>query len=290
MITSITNQRLKRVKALLEKARVRKKEQCYIAEGRRLLLEVPKQNVEMLFLSESMDRQWKQKAEEDPEREWAEWLAGMPCEIVSDSVFNRISDTVTPQGILGIVKQPVYTLAQILSRAGHSVLFLENIQDPGNLGTIFRTAEAAGVRGIVMNDGCVDVFNPKVIRATMGAIYRVPFTVMPLADAVGQFRKAGGTVYAAHLKGTAAHYETEYRGTAGFLIGNEGNGLTEETAALADCYLRIPMEGQTESLNAAVAAALLVYEAKRQSDAARIGKRGGTKDAETNVETDLETV
>lgn len=267
MITSTANKQVKRVIALMEKARTRKKEQCYIAEGKRLLQEVPKQDVEALFVAESayiqLQRQALGNAEKGTDLFWVQQL---PYEVVSDSVFRQMAGTVAPQGVLGIVRQPVYRLEQVLDRQGHSVLFLEDLQDPGNLGTIFRTAEAAGVSGIVMSGGCVDLFNPKVIRATMGAIYRIPFVVMELGAAVRNFQQMGGLVYAAHLKGEQQHYQIQYPLKPGFLIGNEGNGLTEETAKLADCYLRIPMEGQTESLNAAVAAALLVYEAKRQAD------------------------
>jgi TrmH family RNA methyltransferase len=255
MITSTANKQVKRVTQLLEKTRQRKKEQCYVAEGRRLLSEVPAKDVEQVFVSEALQA----------EMEGTLLQAGVSYEIVSTQVFKQMADTVAPQGVLAIVKQPVYTLAQVLANPGHSVLFLENIQDPGNLGTMFRTAEAAGVSGIILSPDCVDIFNPKVIRSTMGAIYRVPFVIMELAEAITAFKQAGGRIYAAHLKGEKAHYDLNLTGKTGFLIGNEGNGLTKETADRADAYLRIPMEGKTESLNAAIAAALLMYEAKRQN-------------------------
>ena len=132
-------------------------------------------------------------------------------------------------------------------------LVLEDLQDPGNMGTIFRTAEGAGVDGIFMSTNCVDIYNPKTIRSTMGSVYRVPFVIAPdLQDVFAWFKKQGIRSYAAHVGGTA------------FLIGNEGNGLTDATAGQADCLIRIPMKGQLESLNAGVAAAILMYEASRQ--------------------------
>ena len=144
-------------------------------------------------------------------------------------------------------------------------MVLENLQDPGNLGTIFRTAEGAGVSGILMNRGCVDIYNPKTIRSTMGAIYRMPFLYTDdLPRAVTGLKSREIPVFAAHLGGTLSYDETDYRNGCAFLIGNEGNGLTDETAVLADTYIRIPMEGQVESLNAGVAASLLMYEAYRQ--------------------------
>lgn len=186
-------------------------------------------------------------------------------EVVSDSVFNKISDTITPQGILCVVEQFHYNMKEILQKENPLLLVLENIQDPGNLGTMLRTAEGAGVDALIMSRDTVDIYNPKIIRATMGSIYRMPFCyVEDLHEALGELKKAGVHTYAAHLKGTQLHTEQDYSGKTAFLIGNEGNGLREETAALTDTYIRIPMEGKVESLNAAVAAAVLMYEAKRQ--------------------------
>ena len=139
-------------------------------------------------------------------------------------------------------------------------MVLEDIQDPGNLGTIFRTAEGAGASGIILSEGCVDIYNPKTVRATMGSLYRMPFIYShELSETIGKLKAAGLTVYAAHLKGERSYDEIDYSDSA-FLIGNEGNGLKDETAALADTYIRIPMEGSLESLNASVAASVLMYE------------------------------
>ena len=144
-------------------------------------------------------------------------------------------------------------------------LILENLQDPGNLGTIMRTAEGAGASGIIMSSDTVDIYNPKTIRSTMGSIYRVPFFYAEdIRETVRQIQQKGIGIYAAHLHGEKYYDEYDYRRPAAFLIGNEGNGLTEETAKLADTCIRIPMAGQLESLNAAVASALLMYEAARQ--------------------------
>ena len=144
-------------------------------------------------------------------------------------------------------------------------MVLENLQDPGNLGTILRTGEGAGVTGILMSSGCVDLYNPKVIRSTMGSIYRMPFCYTDdLKQSLAELKAAGVTLYAAHLRGTGTYDGQSYRTPTGFLIGNESRGLTGETAELADVYIKIPMCGQVESLNAAVASAVLMYEANRQ--------------------------
>ena len=145
-------------------------------------------------------------------------------------------------------------------------LLLEDIQDPGNLGTMLRTGEGAGVDGVIMSRGTVDIYNPKTIRSTMGSLYRVPFAyVEELADAIRLLQKNDIPVYAAHLRGERFFDELSYEGGSAFLIGNEGNGLKKETADLADLYLKIPMEGKLESLNAAVASALLLYQASGNS-------------------------
>jgi TrmH family RNA methyltransferase len=144
-------------------------------------------------------------------------------------------------------------------------LVLDGVQDPGNLGTMLRTGEGAGVTGVIMNRQTVDLFNPKTIRSTMGSLYRVPFFVAEdLTETLRQLKEEGVKLYAAHLSGTISYDEPDYTGPCGFLIGNEGNGLSEETAREADTYIRIPMEGRVESLNAAISAGLLLYECNRQ--------------------------
>lgn len=144
-------------------------------------------------------------------------------------------------------------------------LILENVQDPGNLGTMFRTGEGAGISGVIMDKCTVDIYNPKTIRSTMGSIFRLPFYITEdLHETIRQLQRRKICVYAAHLEGSVCYDEPDYRTGTAFLIGNEGNGLTAETTRLADAYIRIPMGGQLESLNAAMAAGILMYEANRQ--------------------------
>ena len=179
-----------------------------------------------------------------------------------------------PQGILCVVRRPGYTLERVLRSGDPLLVVLEELQDPGNLGTIIRTGEAAGVTGVIMSAGTVDLFNPKTIRATMGSVFRVPFLyVDDLPQTVEQLRQGGISVYAAHLEGKTYYDDVSFLGPTAFLVGNEGNGLTEETASRADRYLKIPMEGRIESLNAAVAASLFMYETHRQRSSSRTGER-----------------
>lgn len=264
MITSTANAQVKELIKLTKKSRAREEAGVFIVEGPRMageLMEDPKwrERIEKIYLSES----YAAKHEEECDK-----IRGIcRVELMADSVFAHVSDTKTPQGILAVVRRQEYGMPDVLGRQpGRShVIVLDNLQDPGNLGTIFRTAEAAGVTGILLSRDCVDIYNPKVIRSTMGAIFRVPFLyVDDLPGAIGGMKEAGVRVFAAHLEGRNAYDREDYSCGTAFLIGNEGNGLREEVAECADCRVRIPMQGKAESLNAAVAAAVLMFEVSRQ--------------------------
>lgn len=265
MITSMTNGRIKWVVSLMEKARMRRKEQKYVVEGIRMFLEVPEELLCEAYISADLERRAQNKG--TPEAEVLRKLQGTSYDVVSDDVFRKLSDTVNPQGILAVVAFHETPVEKMFSGKENPLfLMLENLQDPGNLGTILRTAEGAGVDGIFLSRDCVDVYNPKVIRSTMGAIYRVPFIcVEDLKETIQELQKREICVYAAALNKEAVSYDAyDYTAGAALLIGNEGNGLLEETVAAADKTCYIPMEGQVESLNASVAAAILMYEAYGQ--------------------------
>ena len=192
---------------------------------------------------------------------------GDKVEIVDDKVFKSLSDTVTPQGVLCLISMKDWSLEEILEGVENPLLMiLEDLQDPGNLGTIIRTGEGAGITGVILSRTSVDVFNPKVIRSTMGSVYRVPVLYVDSIEkeVLSVLKTHGITTYAAHLKGKNNYDQEDYgKGTA-FFIGNEGNGLTDSLTACADTLIKIPMEGQVESLNAAMASGILMYEAARQ--------------------------
>lgn len=219
-----------------------------------MFCEAPKDWIQRIYVSEEFLK-----------KEEASVLRGSDFEVMEDRIFRSISDTMTPQGILSVVRRPIYHKEELLACERPFFMVLENIQDPGNLGTILRTAEGAGVTGIFMSRETVDIFNPKTIRSTMGSVYRVPFLyVEDTGSIVREISGKGIRTYAAHLKGTESYDRKDYSSGCAFLIGNEGNGLSDELAAMADEYVRIPMAGQVESLNAAVASAILMYEVQRQ--------------------------
>lgn len=253
MITSTANQQVKYVMKLQKTRKARQEAGVFLVEGIRMFREIPKEWFQKAYVTED----WLEVLP-------ADWQEELHYEIVSSEVFKAMSETQTPQGLLAIVTQPEYTREQLMGTQKACILVLENLQDPGNLGTILRTAEGAGVTGVMMSRETVDIYNPKVVRATMGAIFRMPFRYEEtIADGIAWLKERDVTCYAAHLKGED-FYRYDYTEPCCFLIGNEGNGLTEATALLADERIRIPMAGNVESLNAATATTVLVYEAMRQ--------------------------
>lgn len=261
MITSASNAQIRKIEALLKKSKERRMQNAFVIEGKKMFEEVL-QRKELLIKAYFSEQYVKEEYPDGVPKE-------LPHEILSASVFLAVSETVTPQGVLAIVRMPEYSLEEILEKTrgenGGTLLLLENVRDPGNLGTMIRTAEAADIAGIVLSRESVDVYNPKVIRSTMGAVFRVPVLYAEdFYSLLGQLTEDGVRLFAAHLKGTKDFTDADYTGRVGILIGNEANGLTKEASLLAKEKVLIPMAGSVESLNAAVAAALLMYEAFRK--------------------------
>lgn len=256
MITSTSNERIKHVAALQQKTRLRQEERLFAAEGSRLFLEAPESLIEEVYVTEDFLK--------NAEGKMREKLVKTGYETVSEQAFAKMSDTKSPQGILAVLSWRDYGREELFADKP-LLLLLENIQDPGNLGTIFRTAEGAGVTGVVLSPGCADIYQPKVVRSTMGSFFRVPFyRSRDLGEEIAFLKNRKVKIYAAYLEGSECYDAVSYLEECAFLIGNEGSGLTRDTAMAADARIRIPMEGKLESLNAGVSAALLVYEAARQ--------------------------
>lgn len=258
MISSASNPQIKMIVQLMNRPARRREQDMFVIEGEKLFLELPQNQLVKAYVSESFYHSTK-----------GQELLGArgveDVEILADSLFAHISDTKTPQGILCLARQSHYTREAVLGGDNPLLLLLEDIRDPGNLGTILRTGEGAGVTGVVLNRACVDLYNPKTIRATMGSIYRVPFLCMEdFGKMLEELRKRSIRTYAAHLGGRVDYDKEDYRGRTAFLIGNESHGISDGLAERTDALIRIPMAGQLESLNASVAAAVLMYEASRQ--------------------------
>ena len=278
VITSLTNDTVKYIEKLKKKTSFRREEGCFVVEGIRMIREVPENRRILLFLTEDASRQYPELAF------WCE-----RTELVSPQVLQKLSDTETPQGMLAVVSmsdrvpaaepardaEPTGTAepardAEPTRTAGPLYLVLDGLQDPGNVGTLIRTAEAVGATEVLMSRNTADPYSPKVVRSTMGTIFRVSVRITEdLPSAIEELKKKGVVIFGTHLSGTD-FYEADLTGPAAFLIGNEGNGLSEAVAATADRLLKIPMEGKVESLNAAVSGSVVAYEAYRQRVRGRI--------------------
>jgi len=255
MITSAANQQIKNLIQIGRKSKARTEQDLFLVEGIRMFREAPRDRIIKTYVSETFYAKADTPA----------MLEGLEFETVSDHIFKLVSDTQTPQGILCLIRQYHYTIEEILASRNPHLVLIENLQDPGNLGTILRTGEGAGVTGILLSRNSVDIYNPKTIRSTMGSIYRMPFIyVEDLASVLPALHENGITTYAAHLDGKNDYDRENYKNGTAFMIGNEGNGLSGELSSKADRLIRIPMEGSVESLNAAIAASILMYEAYRQ--------------------------
>ena len=249
MIESNSNKKIKELAALQRSKKEREQAGLFVLEGDRIIRDA------VLTRKELVDNVYVSATYASSK--------GLPVDnalIVADSVLSHVCETVTDQGILATVRQePLLRSEDELMRKDR-ILVLEDIRDPGNLGTIIRTAEAAGVEAVFMSSGTVDIFSPKVVRSTMGSLLRVPFTYSrDILETIKNIKESGHTVYAAHLKGASDMRKTPFDARRAIIIGNEGRGISDPVADLADKRVFIPMQGEVESLNAAVAAAILMY-------------------------------
>ncbi|MCR4610406.1 MAG: RNA methyltransferase [Lachnospiraceae bacterium] len=260
VIKSPSNRKIKYVQSILGKASKRRRDNVYVVEGIRMVVDAPIDDIHSIYISDELLSGCSKKL--------SDFLDacdgnGKDINIVSSNIIGLISDTVTPQGIVAVINRrdnPTFGDAD-------TFLLLEDVQDPGNLGTLFRTAEAAGVDMVIMSQGCVDIYNPKTIRSTMGTIYRMPF--VQCADesewyeSINSLKDRGIKLYGGCLEDSKYYADVDLRGGCAIVIGNEGNGITSDTLALID-KVHIPMEGEIESLNASVAGSILMYEMNRQ--------------------------
>ena len=249
IIESNQNKIIKEVNSLKAK-KERDKTGLFILEGKRLVDEIPN----------SWEIKYLLKAES-----YSEDINFENVYTVKDSLFEKISETVNPQGILAVCHIKEFDVTNVDYSNSPFFVVLENVTDPGNMGTLFRTADAAGADGIFLSKGCVDIYNPKVIRATMGSIFHLPiYRNLNLMDLMEDFKNNNVKTLAAHLKGTSTPYKVDMTTACAVIIGNEANGLSDEISEMASDLVKIPMPGKAESMNAGIAGGILIYEAVRQ--------------------------
>lgn len=268
MITGASNEQIKRLIRLRTQKKARDAENIFIAEGMKMFLEAPKDRIEKIYVSKKFFDGHGKLFARDGEGSL------LSPHILSDGVFARVSDTDTPQGILATVRKASYDIEKVISTERPFFMVADALQDPGNAGTVLRTAEAAGADAVFFTKGSADIYQPKAVRSTMGAIFRVP--VFYAEDALGlikKFHERGVRVYAAYPEGADMYDRQDYSHGTALIVGNEAAGLSEKVAKAADAKISIPMEGKAESLNAAAAAAILMYEVHRQRTAANAHAR-----------------
>lgn len=264
MITSSSNDKVKYVRRLQGQRSVRHNDQRFVMEGVRLVEEVLRASVVPLFVFHTEDL-----ADEPRGKALLAALRGLgsPCYLVSDAVMAKCSDTVTPQGILAVLPFPELGGPDRLSL----VLIVDRLRDPGNLGTLLRTALAAGVEQVLLAPGTVDFSNPKVVRSGMGAHLFLPIVHADWETITASV--VGCEVWLAATGGRRCYTEVDWRRPAALIVGGEAHGAEQRARALADGRVSIPIDPAVESLNAAVAAAVILFEAVRQRGLGEIDPR-----------------
>ena len=253
LITSNENINVKQYVRLSTSKKARDEHNQFTLEGSRLLKDAvsEKSDIQTIFATETAFERDREFLSEYSDK----------IILVSEGVAKRLSNTKSDQGIFAIVNKPENKLLSNCTLSGKFVV-LNNIQDPGNLGTILRTADAMGVSGVILCENCCDLYNPKVVRSTMGSLFRLKIYIENDFDGVlSRFRLEGVKTYAAVVSKQATEIRSvKFPLNSAIVIGNEGNGLKREHSALCDEQVTIEMNGNIDSLNASVAAAILMWE------------------------------
>lgn len=238
----------------LRQKKYREMEGRFLIEGLRFVIEaINEKKVEYILYS---SRLLNLKGHEE--------ILNSVCEKfeVSEELIKELSDTETPQGVVAVVKKDEYTFSNIRSSF---VVIADGVQDPGNLGTIIRTSDAADAGAVIIIKGTVDVYNSKTLRSTMGSIFHIPVIFCDsFEEASDDLKNLGYRIYATSLEASGSIYHCDFKENTAVVIGNEANGIPEEHLSLATDLVKIPMPGRSESLNAGVAAAVIIYEVLRQ--------------------------
>ncbi|GAA1907254.1 TrmH family RNA methyltransferase [Streptantibioticus ferralitis] len=258
-LTSLRSPRVSAARRLAKRS-FRGKERRFLAEGPQAVREAIGHLIEVYVTAEAMQRHADIVA--------AARAAGVTVFTATDEVVAEVCDTVTPQGIVGVCRFLDSPFEEILRAEPRLVAVLAHVRDPGNAGTVLRCADAAGADAVVLTDASVDLYNPKAVRASVGSLFHLPVAVgVPVETAVAGLREAGVRLLAADGAGERDLDSELDEGTMGgptaWIFGNEAWGLPEETRALADEVVRVPIHGRAESLNLATAAAVCLYASAR---------------------------
>ncbi|ACJ32922.1 SpoU family rRNA methylase [Anoxybacillus flavithermus WK1] len=246
-IESPKNERVKQWKRLLTK-KEREKTGLFLVEGFHLVEEALKSNiVELLIVSETktIPTSWK--------------VDHIPMVIVTEAVIGELSDTETPQGIVAVCRHLQWNVADV-----QTALFIDAVQDPGNVGTIIRTADAAGIDAVVVGEGSVDIYNAKVIRATQGSLFHFPVIKGDIGQWIAHFQNRHIPIYGTSLQNGVDYRSVSPSSSFALIVGNEGSGVNDKWLQQTTANLYVPIYGQAESLNVAVATGILLYHLQKK--------------------------
>ncbi|WP_166240686.1 TrmH family RNA methyltransferase [Paenibacillus turpanensis] len=260
-IVSPQNERVKKWSALLTK-KGRDQSGLFVAEGVHLVREALVSGAEVESI---LVRQYTDIPQEIAEEVAAYEEAGGELVSVSDAVLAKCSDTEHPQPVLAIVRKPQEVeLGAVLGREDALIVVSDGVQDPGNLGTIIRSADAAGASAVLLGEGTVDAYNPKTVRSAMGSLFHLPVIACRLEEAVDAAKERGVQIVVTELEATKTIYEADFCGPTWIVLGNEARGVSAAMREAATESVIIPMKGRAESLNVAMASTVLLFEAMRQ--------------------------
>ena len=249
-ITSQENSLVKHIKKLQIKS-YRMKTGEYLLEGYRLVRDAIENGVELknIIVADTFD---------------ASEFSGLDIICMPEKLFNQLKTTVNSQGIMAVAKIVENEFSETIAENGSFFIYLDGIQDPGNLGTIVRIADAGGIDGVILSKTCVDIYNPKTIRSTMASMFNVPVYEDNDGDAIDMLLKSDFDIVAGSLDAKCSHYDADYSSRTVVVIGNEANGITDDVMKKCTLPVKIPIYGKAESLNASVACGILVYEILRR--------------------------
>jgi TrmH family RNA methyltransferase len=267
-IESTKNKFLKSVKALNRKKN-RNCEELFLIEGARICEDFLSSNTAKFVLKNVFVSDSFYSSKKDADINVVNLIiknGEVDRYIVNDSIFSDLTDTKTPQGVLCVIEKLTQDFSFDFSKE-RRIILLDHVQDPGNVGTIIRTADAAGFGAVILSDGCADLYNPKTIRATMGSFFRVNvFEDTDLISIAEKLKETGTKLFATALTASDNIFEINFPEKVAVVLGNEANGISDDLIQVCDETVKIPMEGQSESLNVSVAAGLIMYEVmKRQT-------------------------
>jgi TrmH family RNA methyltransferase len=258
-IISIANPRVKQWVQLMDK-KGRDKQGKFVVEGIHLVNEALLAQVKIECIIYSISQGIPKEIHRDKADSQTEWIG------VSDAVLAKCSDTITPQGVFAVVHKWESDIQRIMSDQQALVIAIDGIQDPGNLGTIIRSADAVGATGVVIGKGSVDLYNPKTVRATMGSLFHLPIVESDLEVVLPQVSKMSVDIISTGLDAERHCYAEDFTKGIWIIVGNEGQGVSAAVSPFVNRQVLIPMAGQAESLNVAMAATIILYEALRQRE------------------------